>query len=77
MGSDRPTAEDLAALVNRTTAARFLGVSVRTISQLGAEGLLVRVARPGAGRKTLGYSRESLLRFARGEAGKGVPHADT
>lgn len=59
-------------LVDRATAAKMLGVSLRTVSQWAADGLITRVSR-GPGKKTLGFSVESLRKFA---SGKAVQHGD-
>lgn len=72
-----PVADVAPLIVDRATAAKMLNCSLRTVSQLAHDGILVRVARPGTGKKTLGFSLASIQRFAAGEAGKGVPHADT
>lgn len=77
MGSKEqgPVADVTAALIDRKTAAAILGCSVRTVSKLAEEGYIIRVSR-GPGRKPLGFNRESVERFARGEAAQGVPRAD-
>ncbi len=78
MGSKEqgPGADVAPALIDRETAAGILGCSVRTVSKLAEEGYIIRVSR-GPGRKPLGFNRESVERFARGEAGKAVPHVGT
>lgn len=52
-------------ILRRAEVAELLGVSLRTVTELGRQGNIRAIVGP-KGRKNIGYSRESVLSYARG-----------